>query len=147
MIRISTKGRYGSRFMLELAVHYGDKPLLLKEIARRQDISEGYLQHIVDALKGAGLVVSSRVGHGGYALAKPPDQITLRDVLSTLEGSIDLVECVENPDICTRAADCTLRDVWRDVSHKFAGSLQGITLQQMVEQKRERQNAALLYEI
>jgi len=147
MIRISTKGRYGTRFMLELAAHFGNGPLLLKDIARRQEISEGYLQHIVDALKGAGLVLSSRVGHGGYTLAKPPQQITLRDILETLEGSINLVECIDNPDVCDRSTSCVVRDVWKEVSDTFSHSLERITLQSMVSMKKNRDSSALLYEI
>ncbi|MCK5568600.1 MAG: Rrf2 family transcriptional regulator, partial [Spirochaetes bacterium] len=95
MIRISTKGRYGARFMLELAVNYDQGPMLLKEIAKRQELSEGYLQHIVDALKGSGLIHSNRVGHGGYTLAKIPSEITMLDILNSLEGRINLVECVD----------------------------------------------------
>jgi Rrf2 family protein len=147
MIRISTKGRYGTRFMLELAIQYGNGPLLLKEIARRQDLSEGYLQHIVDALKGAGLVLSSRVGHGGYSLAKPPEAITLHDILSILEGSIDLVECIDNPEVCDRSTNCVVRDVWRDVSDSFSQSLEKVSLKDMVSKKRDRDGSALLYEI
>jgi Rrf2 family cysteine metabolism transcriptional repressor len=147
MIRISTKGRYGTRFMLELAIHYGNGPLLLKDIAKRQEISEGYLQHIVDALKGAGLVLSSRVGHGGYTLAKPPEQISLRDILGILEGSISLVECIDNTEVCDRATSCVVRDMWKDVSDTFSRSLDKITLKKMVNQKKEMETSALLYEI
>jgi Rrf2 family cysteine metabolism transcriptional repressor len=147
MIRISTKGRYGTRFMLELATHYGNGPLLLKDIARRQEISEGYLQHIVDALKGAGLVLSSRVGHGGYTLAKSPDRISLHDILGILEGSINLVECIDNDDVCDRSTSCVVRDVWKDVSETLSHSLERITLQQMVSMKKERDGSTLLYEI
>jgi Rrf2 family protein len=133
--------------MLELAVHFGNGPILLKDIARRQELSEGYLQHIVDALKGAGLVISSRVGHGGYTLSKPPDQITLRDILSTLEGSINLVECIDNPNVCDRSPNCAVRDVWKDVSDSFSQSLQNISLKKMAEMKKDKQSSVLLYEI
>ena len=133
--------------MLELAVHFGNGPVLLKDIARRQELSEGYLQHIVDALKGAGLVISSRVGHGGYTLSKPPDQITLRDILSTLEGSINLVECIDNADVCDRSPHCTVRDVWTEVSGSFSQSLQAISLKKMAELNKDKQSSALLYEI
>ncbi len=135
MIRISTKGRYGTRFMLDLAQNYGNEPLLLKDVARRQDISEGYLQHIVDALKGAGLLHSSRVGHGGYTLARNPGSITLKDILGTLEGSINLVECVDNPSICDRSPDCLTRTVWSELGASFSRSLDSITLGSMVERE------------
>ena len=133
MIRISTKGRYGTRFMLELAINFGKKPMLLKDIARSQEISEGYLQHIVDALKGADLIFSSRVGHGGYTLSRPPEQITLRDILSTLEGSINLVECIDNANICDRSNDCVSRIVWTEIGNKLSTSLQEMTLKKMVD--------------
>ena len=133
--------------MLELAANYGSGPILLKDIARRQDISEGYLQHIVDTLKGAGYVLSSRVGHGGYTLAKPPEQITLRDILTTLEGSINLVECIDNPGVCDRVVNCVTRDVWKDVSDKFSLSLESYTLQNMATMKKDKDTHALLYEI
>jgi Rrf2 family cysteine metabolism transcriptional repressor len=138
MIRISTKGRYGTRFMLELASHYGKGPLLLKEVAQSQGLSEGYLQHIVDALKGAGLVFSSRVGHGGYTLARPPEEITLKDILSILEGSINLVECIDNPIICGRSEDCVPRKVWSELSANFSKSLDSITLGKMVQMNGEK---------
>jgi Rrf2 family protein len=135
MIRISTKGRYGTRLMLQLAMNYNKGPILLKTIAKEEDISEGYLQHIIDALKGNGLVLSNRIGHGGYTLAKRPEEINLRDILKALEGSINLSECVDNPDICTRSPECTSRDVWSEVCHKFSQSLSEITLKDMVKKK------------
>jgi Rrf2 family protein len=147
MIRISTKGRYGTRFMLELAARHGNGPILLKDIARRQDMSEGYLQHIVDALKGADLVHSSRVGHGGYTLARKPDTITLHDILSTLEGSINLVECIDNSEICERSTNCVARDVWKEVSDNFSQSLRNITLKKMADMEKEKESNILSYEI
>ncbi len=141
MIRISTKGRYGARFMAELATYYGKEPVLLKDIAKRQEISEGYLQHIVDALKGAGLVFSSRVGHGGYTLSRPPDQISLKDILGTLEGSINLVECIDNPSICSRSQNCVTRLFWSQLSGNFTHSLEQITLNKIVEAELNRGDA------
>jgi len=147
MIRISTKGRYGTRFMLELAMNHGQGPLLLKEVAKKQEISEGYLQHIVDTLKGANLIHTNRVGHGGYTLARPPSQISLRDILSSLEGSINYAECVEKPDVCPRAEECVTRDIWRELSDKFSRSLEEITLEDMVQKKREKGERYSFYEI
>jgi Rrf2 family protein len=147
MIRISTKGRYGTRLMLELAMNYEKGPMLLKEIAKKQEISEGYLQHIVDTLKGSGLIFSNRIGHGGYTLAKPPEKISLRDILSSLEGSINLSECVNNPDICTRSPKCTTRDAWSEVNRKLSQSLSEITLRDMVEKNRNREPNTMTYKI
>jgi Rrf2 family cysteine metabolism transcriptional repressor len=147
MIRISTKGRYGTRFMLELAMNYTKRPILLRDIARKEDISEGYLQHIVDALKGSGLVLSNRIGHGGYTLARKPKEITLRDILSSLEGSISLSECVSNPDICERSTHCTTRDVWVELCDKFSRSLDDISLNDMIERRMSKNCNNILYEI
>jgi Rrf2 family cysteine metabolism transcriptional repressor len=147
MVKISTKGRYGTRFMLELAMNYSRGPVLLREIASSEEISEGYLQHIVDNLKGSGLVISHRVSHGGYTLAKKPEEITLRDILASLEGSITLAECVTNPDICGRAPHCTTRDVWKQLCENFSRSLDEITLKSMVEHRISREKSNLHYEI
>ena len=147
MIRISTKGRYGTRFMLELAASYGRGPMLLKDVAKKQEISEGYLQHIVDTLKGANLIHTNRVGHGGYPLARSPSHITLRDILGTLEGSINFAECVEKPDVCSRAQECVTRDIWQELSDRFSRSLEEITLEDMVKKKKEKDGNYLLYEI
>jgi len=146
MVRISTKGRYGTRLMVALASQFGKSPVLLKEIAKQEEISEGYLQHIVDALKGAGLIHSNRVGHGGYTLARSPAEITLREVLGVLEGSISLVECVEKPELCTRSKTCVTREVWAELSRTIAGTLNGITLDDMINRKAER-NEQSFYEI
>ncbi len=147
MIKISTKGRYGTRFMLELAINYRHGPELLKDVAKKEEISEGYLQHIVDTLKGANLIHTNRVGHGGYTLAKPPSQITLRDILSSLEGSINFAECVERPEICHRAQECITRDIWKELSEKFSKSLESITLEDMVKRKKQKGEHYFLYEI
>jgi Rrf2 family cysteine metabolism transcriptional repressor len=133
--------------MLELAMNYTKRPILLRDIARKEDISEGYLQHIVDALKGSGLVLSNRIGHGGYTLARKPKEITLRDILSSLEGSISLSECVSNPDICERSTHCTTRDVWVELCDKFSRSLDDISLNDMIERRMSKNCNNILYEI
>jgi Rrf2 family cysteine metabolism transcriptional repressor len=147
MIRISTKGRYGTRFMLELALNYGRRPLLLKDVAKKEEISEGYLQHIVDTLKGANLIHSNRVGHGGYTLTRPPSDINLREILSSLEGSIDLAECINKPELCSRAPECPARDVWAEIGKKFSKSLEEITLEDIAKKKKQKGETYFLYEI
>jgi Rrf2 family transcriptional regulator, cysteine metabolism repressor len=147
MIRISTKGRYGTRLMLALALSYGKTPMLLKEIAQQEEISEGYLQHIIDALKGAGMIHSNRVGHGGYTLTRSPADITLLEILNVLEGSTSLVECVEKPDVCSRSGSCVSRDVWTELDKKLSDTLGGITLNDMVERKNRKSEQFIHYEI
>ncbi len=135
MIRISTKGRYGTRLMLNLAIHYNENPMLLKDIAKQEDISEGYLQHIVDALKGAGLIRSNRIGHGGYTLTRHPSKINLKEILTVLEGSICLVECIDNPDVCDRSKTCIARKTWKRISDEFSKSLESINLEDMIKDR------------
>jgi Rrf2 family cysteine metabolism transcriptional repressor len=92
-MKLSTRGRYGVRLMLELALHYGEGPILLKDIAGRQGISEKYLWQLINPLKTAGLVNSLRGARGGYMLGKAPDAVSLKAILLILEGSLCLVDC------------------------------------------------------
>ncbi|HUT65469.1 MAG TPA: Rrf2 family transcriptional regulator [Spirochaetota bacterium] len=146
MVRLSTRGRYSARIMLELALRFGNGPVLLKEIAKTQGISVGYLEHIMPPLKAAGLVRSSRGAHGGYTLARQPSEITLGEVVRVVEGSMSLVECVVAPKICSRSDLCVTRDVWGRVSEKIAEVLNAITLEEMVDRQKEKPQV-LMYDI
>jgi len=137
-MKLSTRGRYGVRLMLELALHYGEGPILLKEIAERQGISEKYLWQIINPLKTTGLVTSLRGMHGGYTLGKAPEVITVKEILQILEGSLCLVDCVDNPSLCERAPSCITRDIWGEASRDMQRSLQNTTLAVMVERQRRR---------
>lgn len=137
-MKVSTKGRYGLRLMLDLALHFGEGPVLLKDIAARQGISEKYLWHLSAVLKNAGLITSARGARGGYALARPPAQINLREIVSLLEGPLCLVECVENSSYCRRSGSCAARDVWHEVSLKILGTLGTITLEKIAEEQRKK---------
>jgi len=148
MMKLSTKGRYGARFMLDLALHYGNGPVFLKDIAARQEISEKYLGHLITPLKAARLINSTRGAHGGYSLAKAPDEITLAEVLEAVEGNLDLAECVSNSDSCNRIDCCVTRDIWTDISKKILGTLRSTTLQDMSERQMEKKQAhSLMYSI
>jgi len=147
-MKLSTKGRYGARLMLDLALHYGNGPVLLKDIAERQRISEKYLGHLVGPLKAAGLINSSRGARGGYALAKPAKEITLADVIGVLEGETALVECVNKPALCYRAKLCVTREIWAEMSEKMLEVLSSTTLEDMAKrQKQKLQLQPLLYSI
>ncbi len=141
-MRLSTKGRYGVRLMMELASHYGEGPILLKDIAQRQDISEKYLWQLINSLKIAKLVNSARGSHGGYTLAKSPSDINLNDIICVLEGKPSLVECIDNPVVCDRSEMCAARDIWDEVSHKISETLRTITLKDMVD-KQNAKNSRL----
>jgi Rrf2 family protein len=121
--------------MFDLALHTGDDPITLKEIAARQEISEKYLSNLIPLLKNAGLVHSVRGSQGGYTLARPPREITLKDILLVLEGSMCLVECADKPLLCQRSEDCFVRDVWSEVTDKMLEALESFTLETMVERR------------
>ena len=137
-MKLSTKGRYGVRLMLDLAEHYGEGPILLKDIAERQEISEKYLWQLVPPLKQAGLLTSTRGAHGGYTLTRSPAQISLREVVTAVEGPISLVECVENASFCSRVDTCVTRDVWAEISAQILANLNAVTLQGLVEKQKSK---------
>jgi Rrf2 family protein len=137
-MKLSTKGRYGTRLMLDLALHRDGGLVLLKEIATRQEISQKYLSHLIVPLKAAGLVNSSRGAHGGYGLAKPPAEITLAEILRAVEGDLTLVECVTAPAVCSRVGSCATRDVWALVSEGIVETLRCITLEDLIRRQRQK---------
>jgi Rrf2 family protein len=140
-MNISTKGRYGLRAMLDLAANYEGKPITLSNIAKRQGISDGYLEQLMMQLKRSRLVKSVRGAQGGYILAKKPEDITVGEVFRALEGPIAPVACVsENfPDECGRFEGCATRVVWEDVRNKVAEVLDSYTLAKLLgmEQKSD----------
>jgi Rrf2 family cysteine metabolism transcriptional repressor len=139
-MKLSTKIRYGARAMLELASHYGEGPIELKEIAGKQDISIKYLEQVIIPLRTAGLVKSVRGSKGGYSLAKHPSEICLNDVVETLEGPINLVDCIRDAKICKRSAVCVTRDIWTEVSEALHRVLKAITLEEMVRRRIDKEN-------
>jgi Rrf2 family protein len=138
-MKLSTRGRYGVRLMLELALHYGEGPILLRDIAERQGISEKYLWQLINPLKTTGLVNSQRGAHGGYMLGKAPEAISLKAILQILEGSLCLVDCVDNPALCERSLSCISRDIWREASKNMQQTLEDTTLAAMVERQKEKE--------
>lgn len=145
-MKLSTKGRYGVRLMFDLALHSDGSPVTLKEIATRQEISEKYLSNLIPLLRNAGLVHSVRGSQGGYTLARQPREISLKDILVVLEGSMCLVECTEKPTVCRRSDDCFVREVWAEVTAKMLEALESFTLENMVE-KRNLRNTVPCYSI
>ena len=138
-MKLSTRGRYAMRAMLDLSLHHGEGPTLLKDIAERQQISARYLEHLILSLKAAGLVRSARGARGGFSLAKPPSQIRLIEVMQVSEGSIAPVECVSDPEVCSRASFCVTRDIWSEMNKAMNGILESTTLQDLVERQREKE--------
>lgn len=136
-MRLSTRARYGTRLMLELALNFNQGTVFLKDIAQKEEISEKYLSHLVISLKASGLISSSRGAHGGYRLAKPPSQITLMDIVQILEGNLSLVECVKNPSVCSRVSKCATRDIWGKLDEKISDVLSSVTLEDLVSSQKE----------
>jgi Rrf2 family protein len=139
-MKLSTKGRYGTRLMLDLAINGGSKPVLLKDIAKRQDISEKYLWHLIPPLKNAGLIKSIRGSKGGYILAKHPADINLNEILNAVEGPVCFVDCVKDPASCDRSGECTMRDVWTELSQKMSDMMCSITLWNILEKHKDGNN-------
>jgi Rrf2 family protein len=127
-MKLSTRTRYGMRAIIELAQHEGKRPLQLRAIAERQDISVKYLEQLMSLLRSAGFVRSVRGSKGGYVLGRPADQIRLGEVFRSLEGPVSTTECTMDEDCCVRSADCIARDVWLQVEAAIHGVLDSITL-------------------
>ncbi|MGA3094400.1 MAG: Rrf2 family transcriptional regulator [Dehalococcoidales bacterium] len=138
-MKLSTKGRYGTRALLEMARHYGEGPMLLKDIAERQQISLQYLEHLIGPLVGAGLVKTTRGFKGGVWLARPPADIKLSEMMQLLEGDITLVECLNNPGTCTRSRTCATRDVWDEMKRAMYGVLDSTTLEDLVKRQEVKE--------
>ncbi|HGE71317.1 TPA: Rrf2 family transcriptional regulator [Candidatus Poribacteria bacterium] len=147
MMKLSTRSRYGVRLMFELALNYGKGSLLLKDIAKRQDISEKYLSKLIIPLKGAGLVNSIRGAHGGYVLAQDPNKISIKEIVDVLEGDISPVECVKNKSICDRSLDCPIRDVWCKLDRQISNTLESISLQDIVKDYQNKEEKTMVYYI
>lgn|SRR5450830_297114 len=137
-MRLSTRGRYSTRLMIELAFHYGERLVLLKDISNSQEISLKYLAQLIMPLKIAGLIKASRGAHGGYFLSKHPKDIKLSEIIAAVEGPLNLVECVDNPAICNRSNFCATREIWTEISNKFFETLDSYTLQQIMERQKEK---------
>ncbi len=137
-MKLSTKGRYGLRALLDLALHQDEGAVLLKDIARRQEFSLPYLQHLIAPLIAAGVVKSTRGTGGGVLLLKPPAEIKLSEVLELLEGSIAPVDCVNDPQVCHRSASCVTRDIWIEMKIAMSQVLDSTTLQDLVERQRQK---------
>ena len=132
-MKLSTRSKYGIRAILELAQNYDSGlPLRTKTIALDNEISVKYLEHLMSILKSAGFVRSIRGSKGGYILAKKPDQIKLNDIFNALEGPMITVECLEDEGYCTRAANCTVKQLWSEGKDAIEGVLKSKTLQDMV---------------
>lgn len=138
-MKLSTRAQYGTRALVELALGWGEGPIPLRDVAQRQQLPQPYLAHLMAPLVAAGIVRSIRGPKGGISLVKPPQEITLGEVIRVLEGSSAPVECVDRPEICPRAELCVTRDVWVEMKRAVNGVLESTTLQALVERQRQKE--------
>ena len=138
-MKLSTKGRYGLRALLDLAVHQGNGTVSIQSIAARQNISERYLEQLIAKLKKAGLVSSIRGAGGGYRLAKDAEDISVGDILRALEGSLDAVECpgLMEDGACSTKDQCVTKYVWKRVNDSINRTVDEIKLGQLVEESKK----------
>lgn len=133
-MKLSTRGRYGIKAMVDLAVEYGNGNVSTASLAAQQGISEAYLEQLVASLKRAGLVLSARGAAGGYTLSRAPEQIQVGEILRALEGSTDLISCVGVEKVnCDNACSCSARPLWLKLQSKINDVLSSTTLKDMAD--------------
>lgn len=142
-MKLSTRSRYGTRLMLELAEHHQGGPLQLRTIAKRQGIPIKYLEQIIIPLKKAGYVTSVRGYRGGHMLAVHPGGITVGEIVALLEGGRKLTTCCDNPDVCERSGSCVTRWLWKEATEAMYERLNAVTLADLVGMLRSHGEDAI----
>jgi len=131
-MKLSTRSRYGTRMMLDLAQHYDQGPVQIGEVSKRENISVKYLEQLIIPLKKANFIKSLRGPKGGHMLAKPPEEITVGEIVRILEGGINLSSCIENPEMCDRTSSCLTRGIWEETTKAMYNKLNSVTLSKMI---------------
>jgi Rrf2 family cysteine metabolism transcriptional repressor len=131
-MKLSTRCRYGTRALIEIARNFPQGPTKRKDIAVRQQISEGYLENILSILRAARFVRTVRGAHGGFVLERDPETITLLEIVSALEGTMSPIECVENEGVCSRTPNCAARKAWHHLYQAQTQALESMTLRDLV---------------
>ena len=136
-MKVSTKGDYGVRALVELAHHYGQGPVQSAEIAARQEVPEPYLDQLLTTLRRAGFIRSVRGPQGGHALIREPREIKLSEVMIALEGSLAPIACVDDPEACTKSGGCVQREVWGRVRDATVKILDSVSIADLAEKERQ----------
>jgi len=131
MIKITTKIRYAIRLLIFLAQHEGEI-VFLKDVSEKENISFKYLEQIIPYLKNSGLILSKRGARGGYILAKKPSQITIKEIVQSIEGPIAIVECVASSEYCNRSNNCVPNKLWKKLNKQISDTLETITLEDLM---------------
>ena len=137
-MQLTTKARYVIRAMIDLAIFSNDGPVLVKDIAQRQGMSARYLEQLLLAPKAAGMIRSTRGANGGFTLAKSPSEITLREIVQIMEGSISPTECADEPGICPSSSSCVTHEIWVRIKKATDEILESTTLQDLVNRQYEK---------
>ena len=137
-MKLTTRSRFGLRFILNLGLNYGEGPVYLKEISQKEEISEKYLSQLALFLKSAGLISSVRGVRGGYVLNRKPSQIKLLEVIKALEGDLNLVPCIQDVPGCSKIAVCATREVWLRMENALKDVLNSITLEDLISVYKEK---------
>ena len=138
-MKVSTKGRYALRMLLDLAEHQNGDYISLKEIAERQDISRKYLEQIIPVFNKNNILKTTRGAQGGYMLARSPEKYTVGEILRLTEGSLAPVDCAaQDPIDCPRSSDCPTLPIWKGLYRVINEYLDSITLQDLLEQQKEK---------
>ena len=140
-MKISTKGRYALRLMVDLALSGQGQPISLKDVAQRQQLSDKYLEQIVTPLSRAGLVRSVRGAGGGYLLTRRPEEYTVGEILRPLEGDLAPVECATDAQFCERSGQCVTVELWQQIHRAVSEVVYRTTLADLVARQREKQAA------
>jgi Rrf2 family protein len=142
-MKLSTRSRYGTRLMLDMAQHYREGPIHLGDIAKRQDVSVKYLEQIIIPLKKAHYIESLRGSKGGHILTKPPEEITVGEIVALLEEGSGLVACAQDTTVCERAGICPTRLLWKEAYEAMFDRLEAITLADLVERAENMESKRL----
>ena len=136
-MKLTTKTRYSLRILVQLAANFNDTPVKGKNISSKQNISEPYLEQIMITMKSAGLVRTVRGCNGGYVLNKPPENITVLDIIELFEGNIEFADCLEKSTNCIIFPRCPTKHIWKHLSETLKNEARDITLQKIVEDMNE----------
>ena len=137
-MKISTRGRYGLRILLDLALHDNGSPRMIRDIAGSQRISEKYISRLIIDLRRAGMVKSIRGSRGGYRIARYPKNLT---VIEVMEGPVSIIDCVTT-ESCDRQRGCAVRSIWCDMNNQIRSALAAVTLQDVIDRQRENEEMA-----
>ncbi len=135
-MKLSTRSRYGTRLLLDMAQHYNEGPIQLGDIAKRQDVSVKYLEQIIIPLKKNHYIESVRGPKGGHILARPPEEINVAQIVAVLEDGGRLLVCIDEPSVCERAPTCPTRLLWKEASDAMFDKLKAVTLADLVERAK-----------